>query len=154
MDGWMDGNDTTVIGLIKNNYETAYREEVDGLAEWCLTNNLLLNTEKTMELIVDFKRTANPHSTIYIKETVECVNSFKFMGVHIFKDLTWTTGCSKLVKKDRQHLFFLRTLRKNQLSSDILMNFYRCTIENILSNRITVYYSSCSASDPKVLQRW
>ncbi|KAI3351187.1 hypothetical protein L3Q82_005609 [Scortum barcoo] len=31
--------------------------------------------------------------------TVERVNSFKFLGVHISEDLTWTTGCSKLVKK-------------------------------------------------------
>lgn len=108
-----------------------------------------------MELIVDFRRTADPHSPIYIKGTVvESVNSFKFKGVHIFKDLTWTTSCSKLVKKAHQHLFFLRTLRKNRLSSDILVNFYHCTIENILTNRIPVYYWSCSASDRKVLQRW
>ncbi|KAI3351189.1 hypothetical protein L3Q82_005610 [Scortum barcoo] len=39
-------DDTTVIGLIKDSDEAAYREEVDRLAEWCDTNNLLLNTGK------------------------------------------------------------------------------------------------------------
>jgi len=43
-----------MIGLIKDYDETAYREEVDRLAEWCDTNNLLLNAEKTKVLIVDF----------------------------------------------------------------------------------------------------
>ncbi|KAI3367275.1 hypothetical protein L3Q82_008318 [Scortum barcoo] len=93
-------DDTTVIGLIKDSDEAAYREEVDRLAEWCDTNNLLLNTGKTKELIVDFRRNADPHTPIHIKGmTVERVNSFKFLGVHISEDLTWTTGCSKLVKK-------------------------------------------------------
>uniref|UniRef100_A0AAX7TJ37 Reverse transcriptase domain-containing protein n=1 Tax=Astatotilapia calliptera TaxID=8154 RepID=A0AAX7TJ37_ASTCA len=147
-------DDTTVIGLISDNDEAAYREEVDRLAEWCNRNNLLLNTEKTKELIVDYRRNADPHPPIHIKGTaVERVSSFKFLGVHISKDLTWTTNCSKLVKKAHQRLFFLRTLRKNQLSSDILVNFYRCTIESILTNCITVWYGNCSASDRKALQR-
>ncbi|CAI5669465.1 unnamed protein product [Oreochromis niloticus] len=147
-------DDTTVIGLISDNDETVYREEVHRLAEWCDTNNLLLNTEKTKELIVDYRRNADPHPPIHIKGTaVERVSSFKFLGVHISEDLTWTTNCSKLVKKAHQRLFFLRTLRKNHLSSDILVNFYRCTIESILTNCITVWYGNCSASDRKALQR-
>ncbi|CAI5682805.1 unnamed protein product [Oreochromis niloticus] len=36
---------------------------------------------------------------------------------------------------------------------DILVNFYRCTIESILTNCITVWYGNCSASDRKALQR-
>ncbi|KAI3371809.1 hypothetical protein L3Q82_024355 [Scortum barcoo] len=139
-------DDTTVIGLIKDSDEAAYREEVDRLAEWCDTNNLLLNTGKTKELIVDFRRNADPHTPIHIKGmTVERVNSFKFLGVHISEDLTWTTGCSKLVKKAHQRLFFLRTLRKNHLSSDILVNFYRCTIESILTSCITVWSTTSSS---------
>ncbi len=43
-------DDTTVIGLIRDNDETAYREEVQHLAAWCTDNNLLLNTSKTKEI--------------------------------------------------------------------------------------------------------
>uniref|UniRef100_A0A3B3BP10 Reverse transcriptase domain-containing protein n=1 Tax=Oryzias melastigma TaxID=30732 RepID=A0A3B3BP10_ORYME len=147
-------DDTTVIGLIKDNDEAAYREEVDRLADWCDINNLLLNTEKTKELIVDFRKNADPHAPIHIKgKVVERVDSFKFLGVHISEDLSWTTACSKVVKKAHQRLFFLRTLRRNHLSSNILVNFYRCTIESILTNCITVWYGSCSAADRKALQR-
>uniref|UniRef100_A0AAZ1XIU5 Alkylated DNA repair protein AlkB homologue 8 N-terminal domain-containing protein n=1 Tax=Oreochromis aureus TaxID=47969 RepID=A0AAZ1XIU5_OREAU len=120
----------------------------------CDTNNLLLNTEKTKELIVDYRKNADLHPPIHIKGTaVEHVSSFKFLGVHISEDLIWMNNCSKLVKKAHQRLFFLRTLRKNHLSSDILVNFYRCTIERILTNCITVWYGSCSALDRKALQR-
>ena len=33
-------DDTTVVGLITNNGETAYREEVRALGLWCQENNL------------------------------------------------------------------------------------------------------------------
>lgn len=51
-------DDTTVIRLIKDNDESAYREEVDCLAAWFEDNNLLLNTAKTKELLVDFRKNA------------------------------------------------------------------------------------------------
>jgi hypothetical protein len=35
-------DDTTVVGLITDNDETAYREEVRDLAVWCQDNNLYL----------------------------------------------------------------------------------------------------------------
>jgi len=45
-------DDTTILGLINNNDETAYREEVRDLATWCQGNNLSLNVCKTKEMIV------------------------------------------------------------------------------------------------------
>ena len=42
-----------MIGLITNNNETAYKEEVRDLAVWCKDNNLSLNVSKTKELIMD-----------------------------------------------------------------------------------------------------
>jgi hypothetical protein len=41
-----------VVGLITNNNETAYREEVRDLAVWCQVNNLSLNMIKIQEMIV------------------------------------------------------------------------------------------------------
>jgi hypothetical protein len=35
--------ETTVVGLITNNDETAYREEVRALVVWCQKNKLSLN---------------------------------------------------------------------------------------------------------------
>lgn len=148
-------DDTTVIGLISNNDETAYREEIQHLAMWCTDNNLLLNTTKTKELIVDFrKERRGSHDPIHINGmAVEPVSSFKFLGTHISEDLSWNTNTSSLVKKAHQRLFFLRTLKRNQLSSAVLVNFYRCTIESILTNCVTVWYGSCSVAERKTLQR-
>ncbi len=57
-------DDTTLIGLIQDGDESAYRQEVKELVVWCSFNNLEVNTFKTVEMIVDFRRNppALPHS--------------------------------------------------------------------------------------------
>jgi hypothetical protein len=47
-----------VEGLITDNDETAYREEVRELAVWCQDNNLSLNVSKTKELIMDYRKSS------------------------------------------------------------------------------------------------
>ncbi len=53
-------DDTTLIGLIQDGDESAYRQEVKELAVWFSLNNLELNTLKTVEMIADFSRTPPP----------------------------------------------------------------------------------------------
>jgi hypothetical protein len=62
------------------------------LAVWCQDNNLSLNVMKTKELIVDYRRKRGEHAPIHInRAVVERVESFKLLGIHITKDLTWST---------------------------------------------------------------
>ena len=75
-------DDTTVVGLITDNNETAYWEEIRDLTVWCQNNNLPLNVTK--EMIVDNSKRRTEHSPILIDgAVVEQVESFKFLGVHI-----------------------------------------------------------------------
>ncbi|KAL0202435.1 hypothetical protein M9458_000453, partial [Cirrhinus mrigala] len=59
-------DDTTVVGLISNNDETHYREEVAQLAKWCGANNLSLNVGKTKEVVMDFRRNSVAHPPLTI----------------------------------------------------------------------------------------
>jgi hypothetical protein len=61
--------DTTVVGLITNNNETAYRVEVRILGVWCQENNLSLNVNKTKEMIMDFRKQQRQHPHIHIDGT-------------------------------------------------------------------------------------
>ncbi len=127
-------DDTMVIGLITNNDETAYREEVSTLTKWCQENHLSLNIDKTKELVVDFRRQSREHTPITIDKTpVERVSSFKFLGVHITEDLT--------------------RLRKFGTSPRILRSFYTCTVESILTGCITAWFGNSTAGNRRALQR-
>ena len=87
-------NDTMLVGLITDNDETAHREET------CQDNNLSLNVSKIKELIVDYRKQRAEHVPIHInKAVVERVESFKFLGVHITKDLSWSKHNNIVVKR-------------------------------------------------------
>ncbi|KAI4886925.1 hypothetical protein NFI96_030443 [Prochilodus magdalenae] len=147
-------DDTTIVGLISNNNEEAYREEVSFLTHWCRENNLSLNVNKTKELVVDFRKQERVHTPITINgAAVERVSSFKFLGVHITEELTWTEHTTQVVKKAQQRLFFLRRLRRFGMDPRILRTFYTCTVESILTGSITTWYGNCTASERKALQR-
>ena len=78
-------DDTTVVRLITNTDETAYREELRALGVWCRENNLSLNVSKTKEMIVDIREQQREHHPIHIDGTaVEKVESFKFLSVHTY----------------------------------------------------------------------
>ena len=84
-------DDTTVVGLITNNDETAYREEVRDLAMWCQDNNLSLNVIKTKEMIVDYRKMRTEHAPVLIDgATLEHGGNFKFLGVHFTNKRSWS----------------------------------------------------------------
>ncbi len=125
------------------------------LTTWCQDNCLSLNVSKTKELIVDFrKRHLLPYTPLMISGTpVERGSSFKYLGVNISEDLTWTTHIQTQVKKARQRLYHLRQLRKFRVSPSILKTFYSGTIESVLTQCISVWYGNSSSQDCKALQR-
>ncbi|KAK3531508.1 hypothetical protein QTP70_023863 [Hemibagrus guttatus] len=146
-------DDTTVIGLIQDD-ESAYRQEIEQLAAWCSLNNLKLNTLKTVEMIVDFRRNtpALPPLTI-MNSTVPTVESFRFLGTTISQDLKWDTHIDATIKKAQQRLYFLQQLRKFNLPQELLTQFYSAVIESVLCTSITVWFGSATKSDIRRLQR-
>ncbi len=109
-------DDTTVIGLVQDGDDSAYRQEVEQLAVWCSHNNLELNTLKTVEMLVDFRRNPPALSPLTImNSTVTAVESFRFLGTTISQDLKWDTHIDSIVKKAQQRLFLLRQLKKFNL---------------------------------------
>ena len=147
-------DDTTVEGIISYGDETAYRQEVDRLVSWCEDNNLELNTSKTVEMIVDFRRNQDPKVPLLIDgKAINSVDSFKFLGSLISDDLSWGANIDSIVKRAHQRLYLLRQLKKFGLSKVILLQFYRAMVESVLTFSITVWYGTASQLDKKRLDR-
>ncbi len=124
-------DDITLIGLIQDGDESAYKQEVKELAVWCSLNNLELNTLKTVEMIVDFRRNHPPTPP----------------------PCSPPTHHESIVKKAQQRLCFLRQLRKFNLPQELLNQFYSAIIESVLCTSITVWFSSATKSDLRRLRR-
>lgn len=54
-----------------------------------------------------------------------------------------------LVGKAEQCLYFLWRLRRGNLSQNLLVNFYKCTTESILTKCMAAWYSSFTKADNK-----
>ncbi|KAK3505641.1 hypothetical protein QTP70_021285, partial [Hemibagrus guttatus] len=83
-------DDTTLIGLISDGDESAYRGEIDHLVSWCSMNNLELNSLKTVEMIVDFRKNPAPLPPVILCDSpVSSAQSFCFLDTTITKELKW-----------------------------------------------------------------
>ncbi len=97
-------DDTTLICLIQDDDESAYRQEVKELAVRCSLNNLEINTLKTGDdRGLQEKPPALPPLTI-MNSTVTAVETFRFMGTTIYQDLKWDNHIESIVKKAQQRL--------------------------------------------------
>ncbi|KAK3566698.1 hypothetical protein QTP86_004250 [Hemibagrus guttatus] len=147
-------DDTTLIGLISDADKSAYRGETDCLVSWCTINNLELNSLKTMEMIVDFRKDPAPLPPVILCDSpVTSVESFHFLGTTITQELKWKQNISSLNKKAQQRIYFLRQLKKFLLPVKMLVNFYTAIIESILTSSITVWFTEATARDKAKLQR-
>jgi len=143
-------DDTTVIGLFQDGDEAAHRRQVERLICWCGQNNLELNTLKTVGMTVGFRRSPPTLSPITItNNTVIAVETFRFLGSTISRDLKWETNTVTIIKKAQQRLYFLRQLRKLNLPKELLAHFYSAIIQSVLCSSITVWFGSATKQDCK-----
>src|SRR4029434_110081 len=146
-------DDTTLIGLISVGEESAYRWEIDNLVTWCGQNNLELNALKTVEMVVDFRKNPAPPNPITLSDApVDSVESIRFLGTIISQDLKWELNIISLTKKAHQRIYFLRQLKKFNLSKAMIVHLYHFIIESILTSSITIWYAA-TAKDKIRLQR-
>ncbi|KAM8833028.1 putative RNA-directed DNA polymerase from transposon BS [Synchiropus picturatus] len=147
-------DDTTIIGLISDGDESSYRREVERLVSWCSNNNLELNAQKTVEMVIDFRRVTVSLSPLMLAGLpIPIVDSFCFLGTTITEDLKWEPTIRSLIRKAQQRMFFLRQLRKLRLPTKLLVEFYTAIIQSILTSSITVWYNSATSRDKSRLQR-
>ena len=147
-------DDTTVEGLIENSDKSAYRQEVGCLLSRCGRNNLELNTSKTMEMIIDFRREKSRSAPLLINGSlIEIVGSFKFLGTTISSGCDRKANINSTLQKAQQRMYFLRQPKKFGLLCEILLQFYRAVIESVLCFSLSVWFSNTTKDQRRRLSR-
>lgn len=147
-------DDTVIIGNIENNNEQMYLNQVASFVNWCDSNYLNLNVKKTMEMFFDFRRNKNDYSVLSIKnDLVRVVNSYKYLGVYIDDQLTFSENVQHLYKKGLQRVHHLRILNNMKIDSQILSMFYKSIVESVLSFSIVTWFGPSSKKDQNKLAK-
>ena len=122
-------DDTALIGLIKNNDDRAYLNQLNSFVEYCDLNFLSLNTSKTKEMLIDFRSHTNDSQPVVIKgSAVARVSSYKYLGIVLNDKLTWGDHVDTIIKKLNSRLYCLRKMSNFQVRPEILMMFYNAVI--------------------------
>ena len=130
----------------------AYRNEAISLFNWCQDNNLDLNVDKTKEMIIDFRKFKNTKECLLVNgKEVENVSTFKLLGILLSDDLKFQKNNQAVLKKARQRLFFLRTMKSAGFSCKVMHNFYKAIIESVLTYAIIVWGGSLAKKDKRKL---
>ncbi|KAI3351341.1 hypothetical protein L3Q82_005882 [Scortum barcoo] len=94
---------TAIVGCIRSGQEDEYRELIKDFVTWCDLNHLLLNTTKTREMVVDFRRPRpHPEPVIIKGDCVEVVHTYKYLGVQLDDKLDWTANTDALCRKGQR----------------------------------------------------
>ena len=91
-------DDTVLIGLISDDDSSKYVDEINKFVTYCKINFLELNVKKTKEMIIDFRKSkALPDPIIINDHTVERVRTYKYLGVMLNNDLSWSSNTDYII---------------------------------------------------------
>ena len=104
-------------------------------------------------MVVDFRRNAAPLTPFMLGETlVASVESCRFLGLTISRDLKWESNIMALLKKAHMRMFFLRQLKKCRLPRTMMTQFYTAIIESTLTHSIITWFPAAVAKLQQVIR--
>lgn len=147
-------DDTAIVACIRNGQESEYRDLIKAFSDWSNENHLLLNTSKTKEMIIDFRRFKPPLQPVNTGGVdIEVVPSYKYLGVYLDNKLDWSLNTDALYKKGQSRLFFLRKLRSFNICSKMLQMFYQSVVASVLFYAAVCWGGSIRHRDARRLDR-
>jgi len=70
--------------------------------------------------------------------------------VILTEDLSWGKTIASATAKPQQPLFFLRKLKWAKLPQRLMINFYHCAVESVLTYGLLVWFAACTSSEKEV----
>ena len=147
-------DDTAVVGCVSEGNDLEYKTVIRDFVSWCELNQLQLNTSKTKEMIVNFRRKTSHFTPVSIQgSNIEVVESYKFLGVHLNNNLNWTDNTHALYKKGQSRLHLLRRLRSFGVCRTLLRTFYDSVVASAIHYAVVCWKGGSSDRDRSRLNR-
>ena len=145
-------DDSVIVSLLTGE-EQVHGPVVNDFVSWCDVSFLQLNVSKTKEVIVDLRKFPSIPVPISIKGVeIERVDSYKYLGIVIDKDLSFGPHVDTVTKKMQQRLFFLRKMNSFRVCSKMMTIFYRSFIESAFTFCMAAWYGYLSMQNRNKLQ--
>ena len=139
-----------------NNDFALFLEDVQSVANWCVINELTINIKKTKSQYfpknrnVDCNHFEKTHIVKIDQSLISYVNSFKYLGTEIDKNINMKGQFEYLYKSVNHKLFLLRILRPC-LTVNAASNIARSMILSLIDYG-NIFLTCCTQKDKSDLQ--
>jgi hypothetical protein len=146
-------DDTTASEGFVHGHDSKLQEATDSIIQWSDNNKTKLNTKKTKEMVINFKRTACSPPPLTLQDTtIERVSTFKLLGVLLADDLGWEENTNQLVSKSAPRLYYLKQLRRSGMSESDLLLYYRTIIRPVLEYACPVWHPGLTKAQSDLIE--
>ena len=106
-------DDLTVLEIVPRNSPPVMRYIANDIHYFAINNNMRLKGKNCNLLPVSFLHyDSSVWPPLFLAGSeIDSVKSFKFLGIYISSDLSWTKHCDVLVKKANRRLYAIRKLK-------------------------------------------
>lgn len=147
--------DDTLIWSVNKDLATAINNlnaDLEEVSMWLKSNKMMLNINKTKAMIITKKNKNVFHPDVTIDgNSIEIVDSFKYLGFIIDHNLNWKENTEFVVKKVTKKINFLNRI-KRKLPFNLRVSLYHSIIAPHFEYCSSVLFL-INISDMKVLQR-
>ena len=125
-------DDLTVLEIVPRNSPSVMRYIANDIHSFAFNNNVRLNAKKLLPVsFLLYDSSVWPPLSLAGAE-IDSVESFKFLGIYISSDLSWTKHCDVMVKKANRRLYAIRKLKGARVKENNLVAVYCSLIRSIL----------------------
>ena len=115
------------------------QEDVTSIEQWMTDNSLTLNATKCKQMVITRSKTYH-HPQLYLSgQPLEQVQSYKYLGVIITSDLSWSVHIQSICLKSRRLVGLLYRQFYDNANSNTLRQFYLSCIRPHLEYACTVW---------------
>jgi hypothetical protein len=140
LDKYVD--DVTATETLGRDDASSMQLVLDDIHHWSNINNMNINAKKTKEMLLGAVSKNPPPALQLAGQSIECVRSFKLLGVTVNDNLTWHDNISGICSKAAKRLHFLKLLKRSGLSNHDLLYYYSAVIRPVLEYGCVIWNSS------------
>ena len=134
-------DDTFSFEIIPRNSISLLNTAVFDAQDFTIAHNTKLNPTKCKEMLINFLHNSNfmLRSIIIGSNLIECVTSYKILGVIMSNDLSWNNHVEYITKKATKKLYSLRVLCRAGVDPSNILKVYLTTIRPVLEYAVPVW---------------
>jgi len=126
-------DDVLLFKPIKSNDDFYdFQKDIDAINSWTVINHLTLNTSKTKFMLITRTKSCQCPPLLLNGTQIERVSHFKYLGIWLSEDLTWTKHIESICCKARRLLGLIYRTFSPHCSPELILHLYKTQVMPIL----------------------